>query len=410
MTAACPRPGRGWARYPAVARLPAERGGRRRDRPRGPRTRDTARLPGSPRAPGRGARRTAALGRHPGRARLPPRCRRPSAGLDRPGRRSRRLPRQGRRLAQPARRHDRRCAAHREARPRRTGTRGQRAPGRSRGRGRDRRHRPARRQGQGRRHRRRAVPGRAAPLRSGSALEWRDIEPAADIPGALRIRVRRSKTDQAGNETDIRLVKNGAADALAAIRSADADPRARVFGGLNGQSIGRRFAAAAPRRRHRGGDLPFRPRRPRLRADRARRVDDRSHALRRLEDRPHGRPLQCRREGRTRRRRKVPLAAEQPVRCRQLGARSPAQARTPAPRQSTPPTAPATAWPERSRAPPPRGPRNCRTWLAHLHQGDAHVLPPARFGQQERRSASLPSSMSLSEPASHPPSSTSQRN
>ncbi len=78
-----------------------------------------------------------------------------------------------------------------------------------------------------------------------SALEWRDIEPAADIPGALRIRVRRSKTDQAGNETDIRLVKNGAADALAAIRPVDADPRARVFGGLNGQSIGRRFAAAA---------------------------------------------------------------------------------------------------------------------------------------------------------------------
>ena len=34
-------------------------------------------------------------------------------------------------------------------------------------------------------------------------------------------------------------------DALAAIRPADADPRARVFGGINGQSIGRRFAAAA---------------------------------------------------------------------------------------------------------------------------------------------------------------------
>ena len=78
-----------------------------------------------------------------------------------------------------------------------------------------------------------------------SALEWRDIEPAADIPGALRIRVRRSKTDQTGGETDVRLVKNGAADALAAIRPADADPCARVFGGINGQSIGRRFAAAA---------------------------------------------------------------------------------------------------------------------------------------------------------------------
>jgi integrase len=42
-----------------------------------------------------------------------------------------------------------------------------------------------------------------------AALEWRDIKPAQDVPGALRIRVRRSKTDQAGAQTDIRLVKNG---------------------------------------------------------------------------------------------------------------------------------------------------------------------------------------------------------
>ena len=78
-----------------------------------------------------------------------------------------------------------------------------------------------------------------------AALEWRDVEPAADIPGALRIRVRRSKTDQIGEETDIRLVKNGAAEALAALRPVDAEPRTRVFGGINGQSISRRFAAAA---------------------------------------------------------------------------------------------------------------------------------------------------------------------
>ena len=78
-----------------------------------------------------------------------------------------------------------------------------------------------------------------------AALEWRDIEPAADIEGAFLVRVRRSKTDQAGNEADIRLVKNGAAAALAALRPEDADPRGKVFGGLNGQSIGRRFAAAA---------------------------------------------------------------------------------------------------------------------------------------------------------------------
>ena len=76
-----------------------------------------------------------------------------------------------------------------------------------------------------------------------SALEWRDIEPAADIPGALRIRVRRSKTDQAGDETDIRLVKNGAADALAAIRSADADP---PVPGCSAASTASPSAAASP--------------------------------------------------------------------------------------------------------------------------------------------------------------------
>lgn len=78
-----------------------------------------------------------------------------------------------------------------------------------------------------------------------AALEWRDIEPSTDLPDAFRIRVRSSKTNQTGEKTDIRLVKNGAAAALAAIRPDDADPAARVFGGLNGQSIGRRFAQAA---------------------------------------------------------------------------------------------------------------------------------------------------------------------
>lgn len=77
-----------------------------------------------------------------------------------------------------------------------------------------------------------------------AALEWRDIEPAA-TPGALRITVRASKTNQDG-APDVRLVKNGAARALLAIRPDDAEPGARVFG-LSGQSIGRRFATAAKR-------------------------------------------------------------------------------------------------------------------------------------------------------------------
>ena len=53
-----------------------------------------------------------------------------------------------------------------------------------------------------------------------AALEWRDVVPAA-TPGAFRIVVRASKTNQDG-APDIRFVKNGAARALAAIRPFDA--------------------------------------------------------------------------------------------------------------------------------------------------------------------------------------------
>ena len=76
-------------------------------------------------------------------------------------------------------------------------------------------------------------------------LRWGDVEPAASTPGALTIRVRTSKTNRDGEATDVRLAKNGAAAALTALRPANASPTALVFRGLNGQSIGRRFAAAA---------------------------------------------------------------------------------------------------------------------------------------------------------------------
>ena len=76
-------------------------------------------------------------------------------------------------------------------------------------------------------------------------LRWGDVEPAASIPGALTIRVRTSKTNRDGEATDVRLAKNGAAAALTALRPENASPEALVFRGLNGQSIGRRFAAAA---------------------------------------------------------------------------------------------------------------------------------------------------------------------
>lgn len=77
-----------------------------------------------------------------------------------------------------------------------------------------------------------------------AALTWADIEPAT-TPGAFRITVRAGKTNQDGRRVDVRLVKNGAARALDALRPDDAAPDARVFGGLNGASIGRRLTAAA---------------------------------------------------------------------------------------------------------------------------------------------------------------------
>ena len=49
-------------------------------------------------------------------------------------------------------------------------------------------------------------------------------ETAASIPGALTIRVRTSKTNRDGEATDIRLVKNGAAAALTALRPDNASP------------------------------------------------------------------------------------------------------------------------------------------------------------------------------------------
>ncbi len=75
-----------------------------------------------------------------------------------------------------------------------------------------------------------------------AALAWADVQPAA-IPGAVLIHVRASKTDPAGDRTDIRMAKNGTAEALAAIRpgAGEAGP---VFGLTPGQ-INRRIQAAA---------------------------------------------------------------------------------------------------------------------------------------------------------------------
>ena len=77
-----------------------------------------------------------------------------------------------------------------------------------------------------------------------AALEWRDVAPAT-TEGAIFLTVRRSKTDPEGTAADVRYLKNGAAAAVLALRPAEADPTARVFGGLTPRSLGRRFTAAA---------------------------------------------------------------------------------------------------------------------------------------------------------------------
>ena len=61
--------------------------------------------------------------------------------------------------------------------------------------------------------------------------------------GAVRIHVRASKTDPAGDRTDIRMAKNRTAEALDAIRNGAGDARP-VFGLTPGQ-INRRVQAAA---------------------------------------------------------------------------------------------------------------------------------------------------------------------
>ena len=85
-----------------------------------------------------------------------------------------------------------------------------------------------------------------------AALKWADIADATD-GGGVRITVRTSKTNQAGERNDVRYLKNGSAAAVRALRDrrtvqasgmrpADDAP---VLDGLNGQSVGRRLTAAA---------------------------------------------------------------------------------------------------------------------------------------------------------------------
>ena len=74
------------------------------------------------------------------------------------------------------------------------------------------------------------------------ALRWRDITDATD--GGILVAVRRSKTDQTGERTDVRYLKNGAAVAvrrLRASRSPDEDDRVVP---MTAQQVARRIEAA----------------------------------------------------------------------------------------------------------------------------------------------------------------------
>ena len=85
-----------------------------------------------------------------------------------------------------------------------------------------------------------------------AALRWADVQDATDGRGIV-VYVRRSKTDQDGTAADVRYLKNGCVAARRQLRDRRTvqrsglrpEPTAQVLGGLNGQSIARRLAAAA---------------------------------------------------------------------------------------------------------------------------------------------------------------------
>ena len=77
-----------------------------------------------------------------------------------------------------------------------------------------------------------------------SALRWADVADAGDADGIL-VTVRRSKTNQVGETSDVRYLKNGPARAVRALRAAAAPaPEGRVVP-LSPKMIGLRFSAAA---------------------------------------------------------------------------------------------------------------------------------------------------------------------
>ena len=77
-----------------------------------------------------------------------------------------------------------------------------------------------------------------------SALHWADVADAADGDGVL-VTVRRSKTNQEGETTDVRFVKGGVARAIRTLRAAATPGPADRVAPLSPKMVGLRFQAAA---------------------------------------------------------------------------------------------------------------------------------------------------------------------
>ena len=75
-----------------------------------------------------------------------------------------------------------------------------------------------------------------------ASLTWRDISDATD--DGLLVRVRRSKTNQDGDRTDIRYLKNGGAAAVRRLRASRSPAETDRVVPLTGQGVGRRIEAA----------------------------------------------------------------------------------------------------------------------------------------------------------------------
>ena len=99
-----------------------------------------------------------------------------------------------------------------------------------------------------------------------AALRWVDVTDA-DAPSAgVLIRVRTSKTNPAGDTTDLRFMKDGVAAALRALRAATQPEANDHVVPLSPRVIGRRFTAAAGIDRRviaHSGRAPHPPRPPR---------------------------------------------------------------------------------------------------------------------------------------------------